>query len=312
LDFSAQLLTPTDWDKVQIVTPETSIFSEPMFAIGETINISGIATSSIVLSLNDEQHMLSPVDGTWYYLWNTSGLPPGMYDLNVSCGGAQDRRLVRLFDLFPPEITIEEPSVGFITQATSLLISGQSNSAVGIQQIDVSVDNSSYRTTTGTNHWSIHWNISSLPIGDHLIYARAVDLSGLQTIQHICFVINETGHDWKPHINNLSHIPRNATNTSNIIISANVTSTSPFALKQIVLYWNDSITTHSSVMYRYGDNPVQSRHEEDPLKNESNQPVFGYELGQFPKNTTLTYWVIAYDTANNAMMSDKQSFTINS
>ncbi|HEC81212.1 MAG TPA: hypothetical protein ENI42_02130 [Thermoplasmatales archaeon] len=67
----------------------------------------------------------------------------------------------------------------------------------------------------------------------------------------------------------------------------------------------------SKEMYRYGDHPAQGRHDEDPLKNELNNPLFGLELGQFPANTKVTYWVVAYDTARNIKKSDKQFFTVN-
>jgi hypothetical protein len=63
-------------------------------------------------------------------------------------------------------------------------------------------------------------------------------------------------------------------------------------------------------MYRYGDFPIQSRHEEDPLINQSNDPVFGIELGQFSTDQTITYWIVARDTAQNKKQSDVASFTI--
>jgi hypothetical protein len=66
----------------------------------------------------------------------------------------------------------------------------------------------------------------------------------------------------------------------------------------------------SGDMYRYGDNPIQERHEEDPLKNMSNDPIFGLELGQFSTSTNITYWIGAFDTANNTVFSSKKSFMI--
>jgi hypothetical protein len=129
-------------------------------------------------------------------------------------------------------------------------------------------------------------------------------------MQTCSFVVNETGHDWKPGISNFSHIPNNPTNISNVIIYADVTSTNPFAIKQVVVYWKNSTKTCSSLMYRYGTNPIQTRHEEDPLKNESNNPLFGYELGLFPTGENITYWVVAYDAALNSRKSNEQSFTV--
>jgi hypothetical protein len=63
-------------------------------------------------------------------------------------------------------------------------------------------------------------------------------------------------------------------------------------------------------MYRYALYPVQSRHEEDPLRNQSNDPIFGIELGQFPTDQTITYWIVASDTAQNKKQSDVANFTI--
>jgi len=63
-------------------------------------------------------------------------------------------------------------------------------------------------------------------------------------------------------------------------------------------------------MFRYGDNPVQDRHEEDPLFGELNKPIYGVELGQFPNNELVTYWIVAYDDANNSITSSEKSFNI--
>jgi hypothetical protein len=63
-------------------------------------------------------------------------------------------------------------------------------------------------------------------------------------------------------------------------------------------------------MYRYGDYPVQSRHAEDPLQNQSNDPIFGIELGQFSTGQTISYWIVAIDTAQNKIQSEGDSFTI--
>ena len=64
-------------------------------------------------------------------------------------------------------------------------------------------------------------------------------------------------------------------------------------------------------MYQYADNPIQERHQEDPLINNSNSPLFGYELGQFTSGTNITYWIKVIDTANNFKTSGKKSYIIN-
>jgi len=64
-------------------------------------------------------------------------------------------------------------------------------------------------------------------------------------------------------------------------------------------------------MFRYADNPVQKRHEEDPLNNQTNDPIYGLELGQLPNNTTINYFIKAIDTANNVIVSSIKFFKIN-
>ena len=123
--------------------------------------------------------------------------------------------------------------------------------------------------------------------------------------------INESGHSWGPEIINLNHNPIDATNQSNIILYADVTTNSPFSIKKVVAYWDDKKTIENHEMYMYGNNPIQDRHEEDPLKNLSNNPIYGLELGQFPNGTIVEYWVEAFDTANNKVNSNIYSFNIN-
>jgi hypothetical protein len=123
-------------------------------------------------------------------------------------------------------------------------------------------------------------------------------------------VINESGHSWGPEIEQVYSSPANLTNTSNVIVYANVSTTSPFTLDRVILYCDDGTNTTVYDMYRYGDHPVQSRHEEDPLRNQSNAPLYGKELGQFPTGTTVSYWVVAFDTAQNSKTSGIQTFTI--
>ncbi|MFH1102105.1 MAG: Ig-like domain-containing protein [Methanobacteriota archaeon] len=309
-DVSIQVRASTTQDHVQIVTPETSVFIEPCYPIGSIITISGVATDTVTLILNNETFQLSPVDNIWSYTWNTSDLSPGYYNLSATCGGAQDEQVIRLLNLIPLAVTINTPFSGEIIEAPMLLIQGHSSSPVGVQRVDVAVDNRSYQTANGTTTWSIHWDVTTLSLGEHEISVRAVDRFGHDSLHHQFFIVNETGHDWKPQINNLTYNPMNPINISNMIVYANVTSINPFTINTVLLFWTNGTTTHSSEMYRYGDNPVQPRHEEDILSNQSNTPLFGYELGQFPLDETIHYWIVAYDTANNLRVSETQSFTI--
>jgi hypothetical protein len=156
----------------------------------------------------------------------------------------------------------------------------------------------------------VEFDISEFELGDHIITARAVDMLGKVSFHRISIVVNESGYVWGPKINNFFHSPENPTNISNVVIYANVTKASPFDIKRVVLYCDNGLKVSSYEMYRYGDNPAQDRHEEDPLLNESNEPIFGFELGQLSTGDNITYWIISYDSANNSKQSEEKSFTV--
>jgi len=311
LDFSIQVKVTTDQDKIQIVTPNTDIFENPIFNVGDTVNISGIATEDVLLDINGETVSVSTLDHRWFYEWDTSGETPGEYLTTAYCGDAQDELLIELIDVIPPIIEIEEPENGAIVEGEFIEIAGCSSDNTGVERIEVAVDDSEFIEASGTETWFIEWNISELELDDHTISARALDTFGGESVHSIYFVVNESGHVWSPEINDIYHTPENATNVSNVVIYANVTDSSPFAIKRVVLFCDNGTIITEYVMYRYADNPVQGRHEEDPLKNESNEPIFGVELGQFSTGEIITYWIIAYDTANNSRISDIQSFNVN-
>ena len=312
LDFSIQVEVSTNVDRVQIVSPDTSIFDNPIFNVGETINITGIATEDIILNIDDESTEISTVDDKWFYEWNTSENIPREYLITAECGDAQDERLITLIDEILPEIRINEPVDEEIVEGDVITISGNSWDNVGVERVEVAMDSGEFKEANGTENWLIEWDISKLELGDHIISARAVDMLGKKSVHRISIIVNESGHVWGPQINSFYHKPENPTNISNIAIYANVTKASPFDIKRVVLYCDNDTEIKSYEMYRYGDNPVQGRHEEDPLFNESNEPIFGFELGQFSTGEIITYWIVSYDVADNSKQSEEKSFIVGS
>jgi hypothetical protein len=296
---------------VQIVSPDTTIFSVPTFTVGDVIPVTGIANGTVSLVIGCGSYQVTPVNGTWSYLWNTSyGTPGRMYHVGATCWDAYDSTTILLLDTLPPVISISTPAAGAIVDDGVMNITGVSHDNDGVNHVDVRVDDLPWVTANGTTDWMIPWSLDELSLGDHTISARAVDEQGLESTQTISFVLNETGHNWGPEIVQLSHLPQTPTNTSNVIVYANVTTTSPFGLKQVLLYCNNGSATTSFEMYRYASYPTQTRHEEDPHFNESNVPIFGLELGQFSMGETISFWIVAIDTALNTKQSDVASFTI--
>jgi|GEM_PF-684912 len=313
VNVSVQAAILTQQPCVQIVTPSTTLFAQPILNVGDLVTISGIATGQVTLTIDPDTYDITPIDGLWSFTWNTSStLANQLYHITASSGSAVDSLDILALDAIPPQITIMSPSPCAIVERGVLMIAGESKDNDRIDSVEVRVDNDPWVSAQGTASWVYNYNLSEFSLGDHLLSAKAVDHQGTGAIQSIPFVINESGHQWGPQINELYHDPVNLTNTSNVIIYANVTTTGPFKLDHITLRYNDYYhgITHNIEMYRYGDTPMQSRHEEDPLKNLSNAPVYGKEIGQFPSGTTVDYWIIAVDTANNTRQSETFSFTV--
>jgi hypothetical protein len=311
VDFSVDASLQTTSDHVQIVTPDTTLFETPIFCVGDVVQVSGVATTDLVsLSLGHTGTIPCPVvNGQWSYAWDTSGETLGTQVLFVESGGISDERPVLLIDAFPPSLTVDTPLDAAIVGYGILDISGHCSDNMGVDKIEVTLD-SLTKVADGTTAWNLSWDLTGLPLGDHLLSVRAIDIHGLVSLQTRSFVLNESGHSWGPQINMISYSPATPTNTSNVIIYANVTSTGPFTIRTITLFCFDGTDTVSYEMYRYADFPVQSRHEEDPFYNESNDPIFGKELGQFDTGQSIGYWIVAVDTAGNRIQSEGDSFTI--
>jgi hypothetical protein len=312
IDFSFDVALQTTTEHVTIVTPDTTLFETPISNIGDTIPFSGVATTDRV-TLTIDQHPtteLAVVNDAWCYIWDTSEELPGLHHITVTTSdGTSDETSILLLDTLPPSLSIETPFDDAILERGILTISGHSVDNLAVDHVDITLDNQT-RQASGTTTWSFSWDITALPLGDHILSIKVVDTQGLASIQTRSFALNESGQCWGPQIQAISHSPTTPTNISNMIIYADVTTTAPFTLNNIILYCDNGIDTVSYEMYRYGQYPIQSRHEEDPLRNQSNNPIFGIELGQFPTGQTITYWIVAIDTVQNTQQSDVHSFTI--
>jgi hypothetical protein len=312
LNLSINVKASTMEDKVQFASPHTSVFDNPLYNIGDTVYFSGISSNDATLFIDGNSFAVPVHDYEWFYEWNTSNYEPGDYLITVESDNEKDEILIKLIDTIPPKIEIDQLSEDNIIDIDegSIEIAGYSADNFDVEKIEVSINDSEWRLASGLEKWFIQWNISEFELGDYTIRARATDRTGSISIDEKSIAINESGHYWYPNINNFYHKPDIPTNTSNVIIYANVTKNGPFNIHRIVLYWENNTIIKEKNMFRYADNPVQDRHEEDPLKNQSNEPIYGFELGQFPTDTNITYWIVAYDTANNQGVSSKKCFKI--
>jgi len=302
-------MSTTD-DKIQIVKPTDYIFESPIVSISEKMIFSGVATSDVTFYINNKPQTISVQDQIWSYEWETKDLTPGNYYIVAECGNAKDQLEIKLIDETVPSIEIDYPADGEIIEADEILIYGKSSDNQAVSLVELSLDGSEYRLANGTESWEINWDITNFSLGVHEISAKAVDSSGCVSYNNISIFLNESGQSWTPIINSLYQTPSNPNNTSNVVVYADVTFDSPFPIEDIMLYWNDSIKTGSGSMFRYADNPVQARHEEDPLRDEPNDPIYGFELGQFSSGKTIVYWIKATDAAGNIEISEPRNFVV--
>jgi len=310
LNFSFTVEMSTTKDIVQIVSPDTDIFDCPVFNIGEKVVISGIATDDIFLFINEAPYEVNVQNQQWHYEWDTSALKEEYYLIKTKFNNTQDEKLIRLIDVVPPVIKINTPFDGEIVELEMLKIEGYVSDNQGVDKVEVSIDNGDWREVNGSDIWSVDFDISSYSIGEHVILARAFDTVGSISLDEISFILNESGHDWAPIINSFYHKPDHPTNSSNIVIYANITTGNPFNIQRVVLYWDNGVETRGQNMFRYGDFPIQERHPEDLLKNDSNEPIYGLELGEFSNGTNITYWIKAFDTGNNTKVSNKKTLMV--
>ena len=308
LNLSIELYCDKLSDNVVFVSPVSNVFEKPIFNIGENIIFEGIATDDIIFSYENTNVNIEILNNKWSYIINTSNFKPEDYIFTVKCGDAEDELSLELIDVILPEISIDYPynQEIFDKNVRNILIAGHSSDSYGVDYVEISIDDSRWRKAEGTNDWEILWDISTYNIGEHKISIKAIDKLGLFLVKNLTIIINESGHNWGPEIKNIYYTPNSPSNMSNIIIYADVNCSSPFLIQKIVAYWDDGFNVKSLEMWKYANYPVQERHEEDLLKYLSNEPIYGIELGQFLCNTSLSYWIEVFDTANNNIISNKQ------
>ncbi len=309
LDLSMKIETRRFVDKVRILEPKKDIMDKPIFDIGDKINISGIATTEPKLLIDGREVEIKEKGMRWWYLWDTRGLDEGEYVIEAECKKSEDKVVVRLFDLSPPKINVL-PFSKIVNKdvCNELVISGSCTDNYEIKRVEACLDGKDIEISLDGTVWSIKIDLKDLDPGDHHLEIKATDVSGLTTSKPVSFsVINDsvTG----PRIINLYHHPSQPTSKDNIIIYANISSEG-FEIKDVWLYLEMGEKIIKRRMFRYASFPVQERHEEDPLADLPNNPLFGAELGEFPSNSSITYWIEVTNSADLSTSSDKVTIRI--
>ena len=246
--------------------------------------IEGYATGDGSISIDGATWK---VKGEFSIFWNAT---PGAHIIVAKCGNFIKNYLVEVVDCSPPEITISSPTEGEIFN-NSVVIKGNVYDNSGVNNVSVEINGEFFWLNT-------HFNLSySLPPSDYEMKITALDMYGLKSTAKINFTVK--GEKVTPIINRIYYLPENPTNESNVVVYADV-EPSFYHIKKVSI----NIDGNEMEMYRYADNPPQSRHEEDALKNMSNEPVYGIELGQMEKGKH-SFFITAMDSAGNEEKSEE-------
>ncbi|MBI9099545.1 MAG: hypothetical protein JEY91_13765, partial [Spirochaetaceae bacterium] len=140
---------------------------------------------SDVKSNETEYKMVEGLEN-WKYNYDISELKDGKYNLiirshdkagNLSIGGPYNIFVDSESDL--PTISISSPSQS-MRAGGNINVVGTANDDDGISFVEIKIDDGNYRRAEGTNFWSTLLDISEIEDGQHIIWARATDINGLQ------------------------------------------------------------------------------------------------------------------------------------
>jgi len=231
------------------------------------------------------------VEGAFSIKWNAT---VGKHFIFAKCGNFEKEYVIECLDASPPVIKIESPKR---MAYNSLRIKGEIKDNAGLKEAKAFIEEREIELGK-----KFDMNIS-LPPGDYVIRIIAVDNSSNMANESINFTIKGVGE--KPFINDVFYTPPYPDNESNIVVYANVSRTF-YNISRVFI----SINGEEKEMYEYANNPVQARHPEDSLRNESNAPLYGIELSQMEKGKYF-FRIKAIDTAGNIAVSPEYYIEVN-
>ncbi|MBS3748529.1 MAG: hypothetical protein KGY67_02380 [Candidatus Thermoplasmatota archaeon] len=308
LNFS--ITKETSEEYITIIKPSTTTFQNPQIQVGETIEVTGISSDECILSINNKN--INIPSGEWKKTLNTISWKPGFYTLKVNSKNCSTEKQITLIDSIPPTTKIQSPTSYEIIslEEKQYIIHGISSDNHMIKAVELSIDDCNWIRCQGTTQWMKTINITHFSPGIHKLSIKTVDKSNNQQIIQQSFIINDTSSPHNPSINTITWSPKNPTNETTVSMYTNITTDSMFPLKKAMVEYQIKQNIFSKTLFEYAQHPIQQRHLEDPKKNQTNQPVYGCELGRFPTNETITIRIIAIDVAHNREVSNWEEIVI--
>lgn len=156
-------------------------------------------TVEVRLPPDDEWQPVSPADD-WAVTWNTTQVEDGTRTIEVRAEDPHgavvlaERSVEVVNDRNePPSLTLEDPAPGAEVNGT-VIVAGTAGDPDGdLEVVEVKVPpGDTWQTADGLASWSLTWNASAAPTGNHTIEARAVDAHGAaSTVDRTVTVVEE-------------------------------------------------------------------------------------------------------------------------
>ena len=169
--------------------PPTATITSPAAGshLGGTVNVTtqgsdNVGAVSIEL-YKDDILVGSSTGSTLTFEWNTTAESDGphtfvskAYDAAGNVGTSPP--VVFNVDNTPPAAGITAPNNGALLTGSAVMISANASDSSGLQKVDFYYDSNILIGTDTSAPFTINWNTSAVPSGDHTLYAVATDTAG--------------------------------------------------------------------------------------------------------------------------------------
>ncbi|MCK4444680.1 MAG: right-handed parallel beta-helix repeat-containing protein [Thermoplasmata archaeon] len=211
---------PSDTDMVNVTYTPPNNPPTAAFTVTPTVGSTDTLFTFDASSSHDPEDAIEDLeirwdwnnDGTWDTSWSTDKTAlhqyaqPGDYSVSLEVrdtGGLIDNHtktisVSQTVDDSPPDCWITTPNTGEELSGIST-VSGGAWDDIEVQRVEIRIDEGSWVQVTGTTLWDYSWDTTTVPNGEHTIYARAYDGNHYSEEANVTgIVINPTpeADDW--------------------------------------------------------------------------------------------------------------------
>ncbi|MEM2870524.1 MAG: Ig-like domain-containing protein [Thermoplasmata archaeon] len=183
---SGSIKIDADPPEIRIELPQQAEAGSQVLIRGTIRDSSGIRLAELSTDgVNWSE--LEPDGGEWEYLWDTSGLAPGRWevvvrgwdDVNKS---AESRAWIELVDTTPPVVRVSAPTN--IEAGTVFLVRAVVEERHGLAKVELSAAGlGPWPMELKGDRYCVELNSSVLPLGRVVLKVRAVDLAGNEALE---------------------------------------------------------------------------------------------------------------------------------